>query len=73
MCHYLGGTDCLTLLLSNTVSRVFYGITRLIPLIELAASFATFEENMRSTSSARKVVPPDSDARGAIGGGAAAR
>ena len=32
--------------LSNTASFVFYGITRLIRLIESAALFATFEENM---------------------------
>ena len=45
--------------LSNTASSVFYGITCLIRLIEVAAPFATFEENLCQTSSVRQVVPPD--------------
>ena len=45
--------------LSNTASFVFYGITCLIRLIELAALFNTFEENMCQTSSVRQVVPPE--------------
>ena len=39
-------------------SCVFYGITCLIRLIELATLFATFEERVCYTSSVRQVVPP---------------
>ena len=35
-------------------------MTRLTRLIEFAILFATFEEHVRSTSSVRQVVPPDS-------------
>ena len=45
--------------MSNRVSFVFYGNACLIRLIEFAALFAAFEENMCQTSSVRQVVPPD--------------
>ena len=50
--HYLSSATCLMR------PRVFYGITCLIRLIELAASFAAFEGHMCYTSSVRQVVPP---------------
>ena len=50
--HHLSNATCL-------IRPVFYGITCLMRLIEFAASFATFEENMCQTSSVRQVIPPE--------------
>ena len=46
--------------LSNAALFVFYGITCLTRLVDVATLFATFEETMRWTSSVRQAVPPDS-------------
>ena len=45
--------------LSNTASFVFYGITCLKRLIESAALFATFEEEVCQTSGVRQVAPAE--------------
>ena len=44
---------------SNEASLVLYGSTCRIRLIKFAAWFAAFEENLRQTSSARQVAPPE--------------
>ena len=49
-CEYSSRKPCATLLVqryfSNTASSVFYGIACQIRLIEFAASFTTFEDNL---------------------------
>ena len=55
----LGGTTCLTLPVLTRPQVFFYGITRLIRLVEFAALFIAFEQSLCSTSSVRQAVPPE--------------
>ena len=52
--HYWSNATCL--MRPHLFSRAFLSLIR---IIELAAVFATFEENLRYTSSVEQVVPPE--------------